>query len=551
MKDFMNVRGQYVLPSVMVENCTDPLTPLTADLLEMLLPGTVSIRGWLYVNLKYILPFLPFKLSEEELAKMLLENKIFLTKFSLLKLPLVLLLIVYTYFVFGVSFVRAGGMPDGFLGMYRKLCQKVEEDPSFGPMETMQRLLLPSKIFEPVGNMVFIADSFVAFHILWMSLLSKLIQRWLPDLRDDAEALLCSGMERVLAKEMCRGIWALVREANDCKRIRELFLTHNLEELLSKFNAEPEARNFIVQLQGFLAENGHRALEELELRSPRWEEDPRPVLGIIRNFLQVESDPTDREEKVAQARAELEVEIRQKLEKYPLEQPLKLRWRLLRFIVNRIKYSSKTRENARFYYTIAIQILRKKLLKVGAELLHQGRLKNKDDIFFLLWGEIVTLQIGQLDCSDVEDRIRERRSEHAEFFEVLPPRTLGIQIPEEQSSKKLTLEDSMLLRGKTASPGQYEGIAHVVLKPSVDIELKPGEILVVPYLDPVWAPLFLISGAVVVEVGSFPSHIGTIAREYGMPCLVDVPECTKRIQTGDRINVDGESGIVRVISSRQ
>ena len=61
-------------------------------------------------------------------------------------------------------------------------------------------------------------------------------------------------------------------------------------------------------------------------------------------------------------------------------------------------------------------------------------------------------------------------------------RTIGIQIPEEQSSEKLTLEDSMLLRGKTASPDQYEGIAHVVLKPSVDIELKPSEILVVPYL---------------------------------------------------------------------
>jgi len=517
----------------------------------MLLPGTEIIRGWAYVNLKYFLPILPFKLSEEDLAKMLLEYEIPSMKFSLVKLPLFLLLIVYAYFVFGVSFARAGKMPDGFLEMYRKLCQKVEEDPSFGHIETMQRLLLPSKLFEPVGNMVFIADSFVVFHILWMGLLNKLIRRWLPDLRNDAEALLCSGMERVLAKEMCRGIWALVREANGCKRIRELLLTHNLEEVLSKLNAEPEARNFIDQLQDFLAENGHRALKELELRSPRWKEDPRPVLGIIRNFLQVESDPSDQEEKVAQARAELEVEIRQKLEKYPLEHPLKLRWRLLRFIVDRIKYSSRTRENARFYYTMAIQILRKKLLSVEAELMHQRKLKNKDDIFFLSWSEIVTLQIGRLDCFDVEDRIHERHSEHTELFGVLPPRMLGIQIPEERSSEKLTLEDSMLLRGKTASPGQYEGIAHVVLKPSVDIELKPSEILVVPYLDSVWAPLFLMSGAVVVEVGSFPSHIGTIAREYGMPCIVDVPECTKRIQTGDRINVDGESGIVRVISSRQ
>ena len=77
--------------------------------------------------------------------------------------------------------------------------------------------------------------------------------------------------------------------------------------------------------------------------------------------------------------------------------------------------------------------------------------------------------------------------------------------------------------------------------------LETGEILVAPYTDPAWTPLFLTAGAAVVEVGSYLSHAGTVAREFGMPCVVDLPDCTRRIQTGWRLAVDGDSGKVRVL----
>jgi pyruvate,water dikinase len=104
------------------------------------------------------------------------------------------------------------------------------------------------------------------------------------------------------------------------------------------------------------------------------------------------------------------------------------------------------------------------------------------------------------------------------------------------------------LRGQSASSGRCEGIARVILDPAHDIELKPGEILVAPYTDPAWTPLFLMAGAAVVEVGSFLSHAGTVAREFGLPCVVDVPECSSRIRTGDRLLVDGDAGLVRILS---
>lgn len=98
-------------------------------------------------------------------------------------------------------------------------------------------------------------------------------------------------------------------------------------------------------------------------------------------------------------------------------------------------------------------------------------------------------------------------------------------------------------------PWKCRGPARVIIDPAVDATLLPGEILVAPFTDPAWTPLFLTAGAAVVEVGSFLSHAGTIAREYGMPCVVDVHRCTERIRSGDLIEVDGTAGTVRLLSA--
>jgi len=86
------------------------------------------------------------------------------------------------------------------------------------------------------------------------------------------------------------------------------------------------------------------------------------------------------------------------------------------------------------------------------------------------------------------------------------------------------------------------------MDPAIDATVLPGEILVAPYTDPAWTPLFLTASAAVVEVGSYLSHAGTIAREYGLPCVVDAPNCTARLKTGDRIRVNGSNGTVVLLN---
>jgi pyruvate,water dikinase len=307
---------------------------------------------------------------------------------------------------------------------------------------------------------------------------------------------------------------------------------------------ETEARSFLDEMFRFLATNGHRALKEFELRSVRWEEDPTPVLGMIRNYLAIDAGPEVQERKAREARAELLADLRQRLDALPLERSLGLRLRLIGHAAERVRYFLKLRENSRFYHIMTFGVLRRKALEIEAGLLGQGKLKCQDDVFFLHGDELEGLLSGRLGWLDVEDRIRERRIEHVRLCRQGPPKTIGLELPRRAQP---VADDGATLQGQSAAPGRYEGSARVILDPSTDLELRPGEVLVAPYTDPAWTPLFLTAGAAVVEVGSYLSHAGTVAREFGMPCVVDVADATRRIRTGDRIAVDGDQGSVRLL----
>ncbi|WP_307000485.1 PEP-utilizing enzyme [Arthrobacter sp. V1I7] len=99
------------------------------------------------------------------------------------------------------------------------------------------------------------------------------------------------------------------------------------------------------------------------------------------------------------------------------------------------------------------------------------------------------------------------------------------------------------LTGAPASAGTVTARARVILDPQ-GARLEPGEILVAPSTDPGWTPLFLTAGGLVMEMGGPNSHGAVVAREYGIPAVVGVPDATARIRTGQSITVDGAAGTV-------
>jgi pyruvate,water dikinase len=105
-----------------------------------------------------------------------------------------------------------------------------------------------------------------------------------------------------------------------------------------------------------------------------------------------------------------------------------------------------------------------------------------------------------------------------------------------------------ILRGLPASPGIVEGRARVLLGPEAMGDLQVGEILVVRTTDVGWTPLFLLAAGVVTELGGSLSHAAVVAREFGVPSVVNVEGATRAIRTGDLVRVDGGTGVVERVS---
>lgn len=103
------------------------------------------------------------------------------------------------------------------------------------------------------------------------------------------------------------------------------------------------------------------------------------------------------------------------------------------------------------------------------------------------------------------------------------------------------------LRGLGASPGVVEGPARVLRHVSELASVEPGEVLVCPATSPAWAPIFTRIVATVSDVGGIMSHTAIVCREYGMPAVVGTGNAVATIRTGQRLRVDGHTGVVTVL----
>ncbi|GAB6181232.1 hypothetical protein JCM14036_25510 [Desulfotomaculum defluvii] len=98
--------------------------------------------------------------------------------------------------------------------------------------------------------------------------------------------------------------------------------------------------------------------------------------------------------------------------------------------------------------------------------------------------------------------------------------------------------------------GKASGVARLIFHPNEGSKLQPGDILIAPSADPGWTPLFLKAGAVVMETGGFLSHGAIVAREYGIPAVVNIPGVMSIIKNGVKVVVDGDEGKVYLDQSR-
>ncbi|MCG8553821.1 MAG: PEP-utilizing enzyme, partial [Proteobacteria bacterium] len=157
--------------------------------------------------------------------------------------------------------------------------------------------------------------------------------------------------------------------------------------------------------------------------------------------------------------------------------------------------------------------------------------------------ELHALLRGQLNS--VRQIVRRRRVQYERDAALPDPPATFVGYPTASRTRAPIGDD---LEGVGASGGTAEGPARVLRSASEIPSFRPGEILVTMHADVGWSPTFLLAGAVVTEAGGMLSHASVIAREYGVPAVVNVPQATRVIRSGDRLRVDGNSGLVQVVA---
>jgi pyruvate,water dikinase len=337
-------------------------------------------------------------------------------------------------------------------------------------------------------------------------------------------------------------MWRLAEAAHSDNHVKGLILSDNdWNTIEGKLSQTESGREFLDRWNQFMLRDGHHCRGELELYNKRWSETPDYILKFIRSHMTQmgQVNPVQNFNRAAEQRRQQEKQCRRQL-----KNPIK------RLIFNHLLIRAQTgsvfRENVKSEVIKLLTAKRKMLLELGKRLRDKGVLENEDDVFFLRYEEIDPV-VNNSAGFDIKKIVRTRRAEYDKNRSITPPDVVFGPFDPDTYTPETVDEQVEVLQGFGVSPGVATGKARVILRADTEERLLAGEIMVAPFTDPGWTPYFVPAAAIVMDEGGIFSHGSIVAREYGLPAVVNVGNATKIIKTGQKIHVDGNRGLVKIV----
>jgi len=291
-------------------------------------------------------------------------------------------------------------------------------------------------------------------------------------------------------------------------------------------------------LDDFLGAHGYHGPTEGEISSRSWREDPAPVRQLLETYRSMDESagPAAVEAARIAERAQATAAL---LAALPAA-----RRPAARLMLGAARRYLPLREVGKTAFLQSLDTARAAARVVGEDLARRGVAGDPDDAFYLTVAEMAdpTLSDGIKEAVALR---RERRDEYLKFK--LPESWTGQPEAIPVTAAEAAGEGSEI-SGLAVSPGVAEGRARVVRDPLAD-PLEPGEILVCETTDPSWTSLFLVAAGLVIDIGGALSHGAILARELGVPCVINTRVGTAVLRTGDVLRVDGDAGRVEVLRS--
>lgn len=308
---------------------------------------------------------------------------------------------------------------------------------------------------------------------------------------------------------------------------------------LARLPGGPESREAI---EAWLDRYGMRGVGEIDITRPRFGERPALLLPmLLGNLRNAEPGAGPRRfEQGRQQAAKKEEELLERLRRLPDGESKAAETREK---IDRVRTFAGYREYPKYAKVSRYYVYKQALLREAGRLVEAGVLGEPEDLFYLRFEELEDLvRTRKAD----QDLLRRRRDEFRSYLALKPPRVLTSDGEAIAGAYRREDLPPGALAGLPVSAGTVEGRARILLD-LAEADLEAGDILVTPYTDPSWTPLFVAVKGLVTEVGGLMTHGAVIAREYGLPAVVGVENATRLIRDGQRIRVNGTDGYVEIL----
>lgn len=405
-------------------------------------------------------------------------------------------------------------------------------------------------------------------HDYYYELERQLLHKWDAPLVNDFLAMIFYGQLKNQCKEIFKEEGDMIHNnllcseggiisAEPAKRIKEMAeMIKDNDEIIELLNNEdilyikkklPQYKELNNKINEYLEKFSDRCLQELKLETETLKDNPASLYHSIATLAKRMRISKIENSDIELSRKKAEKKVKEKLKYKPITKAKFL------FLLKQARYTVKNRENLRFERTRLFGRVREIFLRIGMILTSMNVIEEKRDIFYLEVDEILYFIDGKSTTNNLKDLIAIRKAQYKKYNNVTPDErfytngavNIGNNFKRQQETKQNN-DKTIELKGIGASPGRITGIARVIKEPK-NAKIEQGEILVAEFTDPGWIMLFPASSGILVERGSLLSHSAIVSRELGIPAVVGITGLLNNIKTGDKIELDGTTGIVKSI----
>jgi len=396
-----------------------------------------------------------------------------------------------------------------------------------------------------------LADFFSMIHY---RLLGRITQRYYGEKSVGIHNTLIQAIPGLMSSEPLNDTYDIVQEINNNIEIKSFFQSHSSKEIYQEIQENPSYLQLKKNLESYLEKWGFRCSGELMFLNTNYIEEPAKFIELLKGYMsQNAQDPReviaikDKERKQAMRNFAWKI-----VKKRTLFFPVSIVEVGLLYLSARLcKQAISSRERVRYKQAEMYYHFKTIVKKIGAQFKAENKIVNIDDLFFMSYKEIgELLSSSTMFSKDIKQLIQERRARFRLESNTKYPESFSVIFGERPESIKEEVSfngDFKEFNGLAVSGGRIKARIKVLESVLESAKLNKGDILVTKQTDPGWAMVFPLIGGLIVERGGALSHGAIVAREFGIPAIVGIPNITEILNDNDEVILDGDLGKIKIL----